>query len=198
MVMLDAIAWPSSGSLDSAAAVCGKSASASPERPNPGLAVESGISTVPVPAPGTRGVSVSTSVLLLPDVPCDRGLEVGWNRKGISVARVGFSVAIRGAKLAPGALTRITLWAVGAFTLAAVVPDEMKLPNCRPTLALGSMTAGLCASTTGVMALVLSWVMVRPNSPPAATVRLLTLKVGTAWLVPTKSWPLLSLSLIHI
>ena len=56
---------------------------------------------------------------------------------------------------------------VGLATLAAVVPDEMKLPNCRPILALAvDGGRGLPASTTGVTTVVLIWVMVRPSSPP--------------------------------
>ena len=56
----------------------------------------------------------------------------------------------------------------GIVTLAAVVPEEIKLPNCRPTLALGSMVAALLRQHHGGDAVGVGWVMVRPSAPPVA------------------------------
>ena len=91
-----------------------------------------------------------------------------------------------------GALIRVMVWAVGLAVLAEVVPEEIKLPNCSPILALLEITACWDASTTG-MVVELFCVIVSPSVPPLMA-KLRTLAEPVCWVLAINSWPLLSTS----
>ena len=67
-----------------------------------------------------------------------------------------------------GALIRTISCVWGFVTLASVVPDEMKLPNCNATLEVELIEADWEARITGDVAVVLC-VTVRPSVPPVTS-----------------------------
>ena len=73
---------------------------------------------------------------------------------------------LRPASVMLGALIRVMTCLLGLVVLAAVVPEEIKLPNCSPIWAVEESVAGPVARTTGVV-LELFCEIVRPRMPPA-------------------------------
>ena len=145
-----------------------------------------------MPAPGTRGLSDSASVWLTPAAPLScSGVAVAWNRKGRFCASCRlFCVSVVALTLMVGALIRTISCAVGSVTLACVVPDEMKLPNCSATLEVELIEADWVARITGEVAVVFCDT-VRPSVPPVMS-KVEALTEPVALVLATNRVPLFS------